>query len=111
MTEKSVSRVRMVLPFDGSGVGRDVEENFEHQFLRPDKPIFLTNLGDRPPFPGGLGQGGDRSGPQLEGLRGGLFAGLDPGLVVGVDAEEAGVESDGPFEEGDQHADGQHRPA
>ena len=44
---------------------------------------------------------------QRQHRRGRLLAGLDAGLVVGVDADQAGVQADGALEERDQPA---HRP-
>ena len=46
----------------------------------------------------GFGERGQESG-------GGLFAGFDAGLVVGVDVDQAGVEGHGAFERGDEGAE------
>ena len=83
-----------------------MQENFKHQFFLPLKCNFLANLRDGEPFALGLGQGGEGGGPDFEGLGSGLLAGLDARLVVGVDAEEVGVQADRSFEERDQHAHG-----
>src|SRR5690606_36409919 len=60
---------------------------------------------------GGAGlAGGLEGGGELELERddagGGLLAGFDAGPMVGVDADERGVEADGAFVEGDEHAEG-----
>lgn len=43
---------------------------------------------------------------EFEDVAGGFFASFHAGLVVGVDVDEGGVESDGAFVEGDELADG-----
>lgn len=52
-----------------------------------------------------FGEGVTHAGEDLEEVAGGFFACFDAGLVVGVDVDEAGVEGDGAFVEGDEEAD------
>ena len=55
---------------------------------------------------GGGEEGGEDASLEGENAGSGFFAGLDAGLVMGVDVDEGGVESDGAFKEGDEGADG-----
>ena len=52
------------------------------------------------------GKGGQHLPLQRQDRRGRLLARLDAGLVVGVDADQGGVQADGAFEQRDQPADG-----
>ena len=81
-----------------------MQKYFEHQFLSSDKSNFLAERLGGNPFTLGSLESGERLGSNLKRIGGGLLAGFDARLVVGVDTQQASVESDRALEERDEHS-------
>jgi len=83
-----------------------VLQQFKDEFNLGFKSQFGGELRGGEGLAGGRAQGEEHFLLRGEDAGGGLFAGFDSRLVVGVDAHEAAIEADGAFEEGDDLADG-----